>query len=146
MISFQSLWDNHPAPKTINPCVNEKGHSNFENQCAIRMGVALNLVKISLQGTRRCWFKGHVGHVLAAEELGRWLDERPSLVGKTQKLRPGKDALPKVTGKKGILMCMNFWGTGNRGDHIDVWDGSKMKHGRSDYITASEEVWFWELP
>jgi hypothetical protein len=48
-------------------------------------------------------------------------------------------------GRRGIVACINFWGSGNQGDHIDLWDGSVMAHGGRDYFQRSQEIWFWEM-
>lgn len=48
-------------------------------------------------------------------------------------------------GKRGIVVCRNFWGSGNQGDHIDLWDGMTMAHGAEDYFSKSQEIWFWEM-
>ena len=45
----------------------------------------------------------------------------------------------------GIVACRNFWGQGNQGDHIDVWDGAQMAHGDPSYMDRSEEVVFWTI-
>jgi hypothetical protein len=145
VIDFDSLWANHPSPFKQYPCVNDLGRPNFENQCAIRLGVALSKLHINLRAVRSCWFKGHVGHTLAAEELARWLEEQSRLVGTPLKFRDGKKALGELQGKKGIVFCMNFWGAGRNGDHIDVWNGSKMKGGNGGYMLDSQAVWFWKL-
>jgi hypothetical protein len=42
-------------------------------------------------------------------------------------------------------MWRNFWGTGNQGDHIDLWNGEEIAHGTLDFFIRSEEVWFWAL-
>jgi len=50
------------------------------------------------------------------------------------------------SGLRGIVVFRNFWGTGNQGDHIDLWDGGSMTHGANDYFERSEEIWFWKMP
>lgn len=48
-------------------------------------------------------------------------------------------------GRHGLMFCRNFWGPGNQGDHIDLWNRDHLKSGDSSYIIRSEEVWFWEI-
>jgi hypothetical protein len=101
----------------------------------------------------KCWFAGHVDHTLRAHELVRWLSHPGQLGPPTKytiqqygaKPKPGEAALAGVDGKKGLVYFMHFWGTGNQGDHIDLWDGMKGKTLALDYFTRSEQVWFWEL-
>ncbi|AKJ30566.1 hypothetical protein [Caldimonas brevitalea] len=54
MSIFHRLWDNHPG--TGKPCEVD-GKPSFENQCAIRMGVAFTKSGISIKswGLRHCW-------------------------------------------------------------------------------------------
>jgi len=52
MVSFSLLWSFHPANLgIINPCTTD-GTINFNNQCAIRMGVCL---KESLNNLAEFW-------------------------------------------------------------------------------------------
>src|SRR5690349_2878780 len=48
-------------------------------------------------------------------------------------------------GRRGLIFCRNFWGPGNQGDHIDLWNKGHMKTGYPSYIARSEETWFWEI-
>jgi hypothetical protein len=49
------------------------------------------------------------------------------------------------TGRSGIVFFQDFWGTGNQGDHIDLWDGTTVRTGARDYFSRSREVWFWQV-
>ncbi len=80
-------------------------------------------------------------HVLRAEELAQWI-EKQKLFGVPSKLTKVKSSDYK---KKGVVLFRNFWGAGNQGDHIDLWNGSVMTRGAASYFAASKEVWFWEL-
>lgn len=149
MPGFHALWANHPSnqtPPENQPCKDAHGNvpSSLENQCAIRLGIALKASGVSLRSFtgRRCWF-GH-GHLLNAQPLADWIDVQASALGfkRRQVFKPGADA--DLAGKRGIVFCQNFWGTGNQGDHIDLWDGARMAHGSSDYFRRSQQVWFWE--
>lgn len=141
MIRFKQLWDNHPSingPK--NPCVTN-GKKNFDDQCAIRLGVALSKSGVDtskLPGAVHCWH-GHPksqGHVIRAEELANGLSKR---------MVPGVQPLIKVnpsgfseaiTGKTGIIFFKDYWQRKNNGfketfrnrsgDHIDLWNGARI--------------------
>jgi len=141
--AFGTLWANHPTNQgDLFPCSNG-GASNFDNQCAIRLGIALEKSGVSLKSFRgeRCWF-GH-GHVLRAQELADWLRHGTVAVGVPEIAR--NTTYASYSTRAGIVFFRNFWGSGNQGDHIDLWNGSSMP-GPGDhhsYFKRSEEVWFW---
>lgn len=146
MLMFRTLWNEHPSNQgNTSPCLDRKGNPAFENQCAIRMGIALAAAGMNLSSFRgaRCWF-GH-RHILRVEQLITWLRTQTQDVGTAQSFRPGSDARSAVNGHTGIVACRNFHGRGNQGDHIDVWDGTSMAQGSPDYMDRSEEVVFWEI-
>lgn len=141
-IKAKIIWDNHPYPGF--PC----SQQHFSNQCAIRMGVALEKSNIDTSSfdkmypNRRC-YKGlnhSPKHILAAQELANWLVTQSSVFGAVKKHKNVSSA--QFQGKKGIVFIMNGWGAT---DHIDIWNGSQLKGGRPNYFSAGEEVWFWEL-
>ncbi len=148
---FNTLWGNHPMnkEKDDSPCKNKSGTAAFANQCAIRMGVCFKRSAVDLSSFKkvRCWFHDKSEeHILRAEELANWM--------KTQKTQFGEVDIKKKSdnisdadykGKTGIAFFMNFWGPGNSGDHIDLWNKDKMAKGSPDYFSLSQEVWFWEL-
>lgn len=148
MLQFSVLWEKHPAnqtPSIISPCANDEGTPNFENQCAIRMGVCLAAAGADISSFRgtTCWHGHGRNHVLRAQELADYLKTRTDLVG-TVKIDESP-TLAEYTSRRGVVLFQNFWGTGNQGDHIDVWDGSQMAKGDPSYFAASQAVWFWEL-
>jgi len=82
MIGFKNLWENHPAINgEKSPCTTN-GKKNFDDQCAIRVGVALSKCGTdtsTLPGVVHCWH-GHPksqGHVIRAEELANGLSKHP---------------------------------------------------------------------
>jgi hypothetical protein len=78
-----------------------------------------------------------------------WLNEVADFVGQAEIARRGKHgskvSLQPYRGRQAIVMFRNFWGPGNQGDHIDLWDGVRMTHGDPGYFSRSQEVWFWDL-
>ncbi len=142
LVQFHMLWANHPYPN--NPCDEEE----FTNQCAIRMGVALEKSGIdttsfdTMYPNRRCYpgFKHSPRHILAAQELANWIKTKNSLFGIVE---VHKNVTSKnFKGRKGIVFIKNGWGST---DHIDVWNGVGMKGGFPNYFSLGKEVWFWEL-
>jgi len=90
MANFYDLWKDHPGPGSY-PCNENK----FENQCAIRMGVAFQKSSIDMQKYKgaKCRFWTKKGdskhkatakekfiHVLRARELNEWVEKKGYLV------------------------------------------------------------------
>ena len=146
-IRFADLWLSHPAVQAIEaPCMAADGTPNFENQCAIKLGLALQRAGADLSAyprTRCCWFGHAEKHVLRAEELANWLKNRPQLFGDVEKRK--LTSVDAYVGRQGIVLCRNFWGPGMQGDHIDLWDGGQFADGDEDYFERSQEVWFWQV-
>lgn len=152
---FGELWANHPAlqtPAVIEPC-STNGVSNHPNQCVIRLGVALTKSAVSLASYKGafCWSGHGRSHPLRVEQMKAWLDSEeawfiPNYAEKYKRDAQGrqKSALNFV-GRQGIVAFLNFWGPGNSGDHIDLWDGSSIAHGDNSYFDRSQEIWFWHL-
>lgn len=126
--------DRAPCKTTID------GHS-VENQCAVRMSIALERCGFDLVGfghvrdgnNHRRVHKGRAScqvdlpHVLAAEELARYIDV---VIGFTHDFRGralgGAQAALTSFGIIYFNNCFTRSGqTSRRGDHIDLWDGSE---------------------
>lgn len=168
MINFDKLWESYPVIKDGEsaPC-KTNGKKNFDNQCAIRLGVGLaacgvNTTKI-VQKTRHCWqHDAKQGHVLSAEELAHGLIKANIAgVSAVKKVDP-KSFQTLLAGKTGIIFFKDFWArTGEdpalqSGDHIDLWKKNRLTNWKTwfsisrvfefsgDY-SKSKEVWFWEI-
>jgi hypothetical protein len=152
-LTFQTLWDNHPTTLGDNsPCKNANGDPAHVNQCAIRLGIALAAAGVNLATAGvKCWEKGHTNHTLRVEDLIKWMKAQSAVFGTVTEFKGktpdnGEAALKAVTGKTGIVAWRNFWGAGNQGDHIDLWDGAQIRKGVTpDYFTASPHILFWEI-
>lgn len=109
-IKTKTIWNNHPYPGS--PCSTKY----FTNQCAIRMGVALEKSGINTESfdkmypNRRCYKELNHGpkHILAAQELANWIKNNESIFGKAKKFKKATSA--DFVGKKGIVFIMNGWG------------------------------------
>ncbi len=142
---YYQLWKHHPG-RNANPC----DKSEFPNQCAIRMSVALFLSNVNLSGFsgQRCWMSHSDGfrHILRAQELANWINKHPELFGH-RKLFTKKE-YPKLHHidfwkMKGIIFFEDGWGPT---DHIDIWNGSELKGGDIDYFNVNyKSIWFWQL-
>ena len=164
MLRFETLWKNHPTIKGEPPLLNIGA---YQNQCAINMHACLERSGANLktfQGVLS-WEKNKPKYAIRAQELANWLSgpfARTSLPFSVEK-HSGKDAFDKINGR-GIIFFQNYWGPGNQGDHIDLWDGSRLTdwftwvriHARigtfgvhsitplSD-LEKSQSVWFWRV-
>ncbi|MFN0100966.1 MAG: type VI secretion system amidase effector protein Tae4 [Bryobacteraceae bacterium] len=138
-VSAQTIWSSHPSGF---PC----DAKLFKNQCAIRMGVALNGAGISIAtfSGAKCYpgLKHSTKHILRAQELADWLTGRTSAVGAV-KIHKAPVSSVTFAGKKGLVFIKDGWGST---DHIDIWNGFALKGGTPDYFARGKEVWFWELP
>lgn len=84
-------------------------------------------------------------HFLRAQEIADWMDSHPEIFGKKIVFKRKDDPLidyKKFTRYKGIIFILDGWGYT---DHIDVWNGYKMKGGSLDYLSLGKEIWLWEL-
>jgi hypothetical protein len=152
MVTFAKLWKNHVGRSYV--C----DQTVFGNQCAMRMGKALEDSGISLTGygLKRCTtysskFKSHnPGHVRSAQDLANVFYRNPKLLGAgvRKQIFTGSidDNLSSFKGKKGMVFIMNGWGST---DHIDLWDGTTMQMKGSSNTTSYRKrgkyTWFWEL-
>jgi len=155
MLDFQELWDNYP--QEWEPCKNLKGEPNFENQCAIRMGVALARCKFRVKNSlpmydfhgERCWHHPDAdNHTLRVEELKDYfLKKMPHDILTVRKKTFLEDiCIDDFEGKEGIIVFQNFWGDNNQGDHIDLINSlGELKTGSIDYFERSEKVYLWEI-
>lgn len=139
---FNQLWMHHPGMDDY-PC----DKTTFPNQCAIRMSVALDKSGIDTSTfdqmylDRRCYsgFNHFPRHILAAQELANWLKSQTKIFGEVKiNKKITENDLP---GKQGIIFIKHGWGTV---DHIDVWNGVRLKGGLVDYLSVGKELWFWE--
>ena len=146
-LDFKTLWNAHPTNKGNNEPCSTNGVSNFDNQCAIRMGVCLTNAGIStasFSGARCYPGHGHNSvHILRAEELAKWMAMNTTPFGTVEK-KNGVSSTDYAD-RKGIVFFLNFWGRGSQGDHIDLWDGKKMCYGDPSYFSRAQSVWFWEV-
>ncbi len=152
MPTFHQLWINHPmngSPPEQHPCRDRKGvvHAILENQCAVRLGLALQGagVKTDSVSGARCWNGHGQKHILRVLDLVPWIEKQAAMIGcKKKTVHKGVTSADFAT-KNGIVYFQNFYGRNNQGDHIDLWNGQKIAKGDLDFFERSEEVWFWAM-
>lgn len=165
MPTFASIWSHHPNVKGEDPLLDK---SVYENQCAINLYAALHRagVNVNTFTGQLSWQKDKPKYAIRAQELADWLASPARPVPSKVEKFGGKEAFGEVEGKKGmkgrtgIVFFRNYWGESRQGDHIDLWNGSRLTHLRSlltiyarigslgfgsDYRDA-DGVWFWALP
>lgn len=165
MVTFKTLWENHPTvTNNVFPC-STNGKPNFPDQCSIRLGTSLALSGADTRtlNVRHCWFHDNSkGHILRAEELAMALTKTQlSGIGKMQKIDPPNFQC-ELRGRSGIIYFKDFWLRsgetldGRSGDHIDLWDGSRLTKwqtwltiscwlGVRESYPRSREIWFWSV-
>lgn len=155
-MKFTDLWKNHPTVESIvddAPC-KHNGKKAFENQCAIRMGESIRKSGANLTSFKgaKCWYKHSQLHILRAEELATWLKSPHSPLKQCIEFE-GVNGFNQIQGKKGVIFFKDYYGPGKQGDHIDLWNGSRLtkysswfefafRNGRH-YSDAT--VWFWPV-
>jgi hypothetical protein len=158
MLIFRTLWNNHPNVKGDTPILDKKVYAN---QCAINLSAALLRSNIPLTGFRgaKSWQKDTPKYAIRAQELADWLHGTfPKFPRRFEKV-PAQDFTKILSQKQGIIFFQNYWGPGNQGDHIDLWNGSRLTDVLSlariyarfgslglgtDYRRA-ESIWFWGI-
>jgi hypothetical protein len=134
VVKFIDLWIGYP--KTSTPYRDPKTGKVpkiYDNQCAIRVSVSLHAVGVTMKS-----FKGASLTVdekkvaIRAQELADWLKLQP-FCGLPQRAEviTGADWQAKIKGRTGIIFFKDYWSRDGEvrnatGDHIDLWNGSKM--------------------
>lgn len=141
------LWNNHAGRKNL--CDADR----FRNQCAVRMGAALELSSIKLptdrKKLRRCCTEYRIydehkedkvkGHVLAAQELANWVKSASDIFGERHICHSKEE----IEGRTGVIFFRDGWDTT---DHIDIWDGKRLVGGFPSYFQSDfKDLWFWDV-
>ncbi len=129
-VKFADLWAAYPSS---DPCdaKDKDGTKLFKNQCAIRVSYALKKVGVtftSYPSKRTCWVHPNEAHCLAAAELADWLELQPFVGCRKSEIITSEAYRDKILGRTGIVCFENYYAPseGSGGDHIDLWNGSRM--------------------
>jgi hypothetical protein len=154
MVAFMTLWNSYPADQY--PC-SKNNVPQFENQCAIRLGVCFQTAGVSTDHwpVARCWHHPRKdGHTIRAEDLARFFGGGTVAgLGQTEKY-DGKVAFPKILTRTGVVFIKDWWGPGMTGDHIDLWNSNTMKTGITvpysyrpgdGWRYEDGKIWFWQV-
>jgi len=135
LIRFETIWNNYPK---ADPCVDKKTGkppAGYDNQCAIRVGYALEMSGVSFKSFNgaRCPVSTRTsGLAASAQGLADWLKTRPFRGCPPVESYDGKAIFDKIEDRTGIIFLADYWqrpgesGKARSGDHIDLWDGSRM--------------------
>ena len=145
---FQKIWKAYPKPYKIPPC-----SDGFQDQCAIRMSVALRGAGFELKNVEnKTNPKGQTycshGDVLGAYNLSEYLDER-KFFGSSVLYDGTKQNVKQILNNKtGILFFENYKSRNSRSHqnrHIEVWNGKKLVSPYDDQMFDSTIIKFWEV-
>jgi hypothetical protein len=134
-ISFQAIWNSYPSESPCKDPKTGKPPPGYDNQCAMRLGYALERAGVSFASYRgaRCPCAPQKGGMVAsAQGLANWLKTRPFHGCPTFEKYTGTDVFENIKGRSGIVFLANYWqrktdkGDARTGDHIDLWNGSSM--------------------
>ena len=131
MTTFATLWSNHPHVTHEVPLLDVRV---YENQCAINLSASLLRSGVDMTSFKGqwSWQKDKPKYAIRAQELADWLSVAGAAVPTRRELHAGAEAFGEVKGKSGIknragiVFFQNYWGPGAQGDHIDLWNGSRL--------------------
>lgn len=136
IVAFAKLWAAYPGghpyvdPKTGKP------PPGYDNQCAIKVSVAIHGVGVQMKSFRGAAVKVNGLPVASlASQLAEWLKLQPfcGLPMKPENVT-GPNWQEKIRHRTGIVYFANYWARNAReasddkptGDHIDLWNGSRL--------------------
>jgi Type VI secretion system (T6SS), amidase effector protein 4 len=89
----------------------------------------------------KCWGNHTPKHILRAQELANWIATQTATFGPLIKYTKRMSSAD-FSGKTGLVFIQDGWGAT---DHIDIWNGSKLKGGDPSYFARGKQIWFWTL-
>lgn len=130
VIKFSDLWAAYEKGRVCD-AKDENGKLLFSNQCAIRVSHALKKLGVTFKSyptKRKCWVHPAEDHCLAAAELANWLEKQPFLGCRKVENVTGEAWRDAVENRTGIICFEDYYPAsgGSGGDHIDLWNGSRM--------------------
>ena len=108
-----------------NPLLDKR---QYPNQCAVNLYAALQRSGVNVRSFpgQLSWQKDGPKYAIRAQELADWLASPASPVQTKVEKYSGKEVFEKIGGRTGVVFFQNYWGTGTQGDHIDLWNGSRL--------------------
>lgn len=132
-VTFAKLWAAYPGGHPYVDAKTGKPPPGFSNQCAIKVSIAIHGAGIEMKSFRGAAVKMNgLTTAYVAEQLAGWLKLQPfcGLPPAAEDIA-GKDWQDKIKARKGIIFFANYWRrpgetTTATGDHIDLWNGSRL--------------------
>lgn len=118
---FLNIWKEHPHVKGNGPLLDE---NDYPDQCAVNLYEALQTAGFdtSTFHGQLSWQKDKPKYAIRAQQLADWFTTK---VGPHETYN-GSEVFGKIQGRTGIIFFQHYWGTGNQGNHIDLWNGSRL--------------------
>ncbi len=169
-VTFGVLWAAYPTSKPYLDAKTGKVPEGYDNQCAIKISLALLEAGVKLER-----FKGAVVFIkggriaIRAQELAEWLKIQPVPGIAPAETITGERWESKIRGRTGVVYFADYWTRGNEkvptGDHIDLWNGSRMTASGVEGVAVTflrfglgiesgpwfsslskaKTIWFWEV-
>jgi hypothetical protein len=132
-VTFAALWDAYPGSKPYVDANSGKVPAGYENQCAIKVGVALHGVGVGMKSFHGATVElGGKKAAVRATELADWLKKQAiqGIASSAEKIT-GEKWQEQISGRSGIVYFSNYWARPGEaasptGDHIDLWNGSRL--------------------
>lgn len=159
---FQPLWDFYQYNRDV-----AKGLAPEQNRCAIVMSMTLGLEPRPGEKTLRELGSGEglssifaeirnkmvIPAVAKSEIAKRYYVQAQELANRLERewgkpsVIDGAKAREFISGKKGVIFLQNAYprARGRTGDHIDVWNGSRIGSDSTTPFENAEKVWLWEI-
>jgi hypothetical protein len=145
-VNFATLWKAYPSSAPFVDPQTGKPPPGYENQCAIKVSVALHGAGVAMKS-----FRGAIVTVnglrsaILADQMSTWLKKQPfcGLPMWPEKVT-GEHWQDKIKGRTGIVYFANYWArnAGEKsamrptGDHIDLWNGSRLTATGMSFIST----------
>ena len=156
--AFSMVCSEHPTIKGDAPLLD---HKVYQNQCAVNLYAALQRSKVDVSTFKGAmsWQKDAPKYAIRAQEVSDWLDTGACGFGRSTVL-PADNPFESISGRTGVVFFQNYYGPGLSGDHIDLFNSTRMTalsswprihlgiHWQglwSDYRN-SRMIRFWMLP
>lgn len=141
-VRFAQLWGVYPKGNPYVDPASGRPPAGYENQCAIRVSVALHRAGVqmkSYQAKDRIRLDG-LNTAALAENLAAWLKLMPfcGLPARPEDVS-GSDWYNKINNRTGIVFFKDYWArsesqTSPAGDHIDLWNRDALTGGFATFV------------
>lgn len=132
-VTFARLWAAYPAGHPYVDPRTGKPPAGYENQCAIKVCVAIHGAGIEMKSFRGAAVKMNgLTTAIVAAQLAAWLKLQPFCgLPQAPENITGKGWEARIQSRTGIVYFENYWRrsgetTTATGDHVDLWNGSRL--------------------